>query len=324
MSRRAGPSPGCACHPPPPPGPIPRLTLPERHRGPVTALVTERESLRAGSHTGLSWPRPGSLCPQQQALQPTPGTPGRCPEPRGGRPGAPSVILALPRVALQGRCPRGRPGRSCHPPPPAPVADTQPCPLLPLARRYQLPSQEEAKERRHSHAAAGLPESDNQSELPPPPALSMSLSAKGQLTNIGQYPRGPPRAQGQGGAGGLGFRLTLGSPTRAGSRRLHSPTPREPEGRAPRGLGLRGGPAAQGVASAASDSLSVGRPCFRPEGGRPPPRVPPSAPGCWGAGGAPAGRRGSAPNRARLAPGAGLREPVLATSFWPLRARGSL
>ncbi|XP_060252763.1 neuron navigator 1 isoform X5 [Ovis aries] len=50
--------------------------------------------------------------------------------------------------------------------------------------RYQLPSQEEAKERRHSHAAAGLPESDDQSELPPPPALSMSLSAKGQLTNI--------------------------------------------------------------------------------------------------------------------------------------------
>ncbi|KAM9707201.1 neuron navigator 1 isoform 3-T3 [Dama dama] len=50
--------------------------------------------------------------------------------------------------------------------------------------RYQLPSQEEAKERRHSHAVAGLPESDNQSELPSPPALSMSLSSKGQLTNI--------------------------------------------------------------------------------------------------------------------------------------------
>uniref|UniRef100_A0A8C2SAP7 Neuron navigator 1 n=1 Tax=Capra hircus TaxID=9925 RepID=A0A8C2SAP7_CAPHI len=50
--------------------------------------------------------------------------------------------------------------------------------------RYQLPSQEEAKERRHSHAVAGLPESDDQSELPSPPALSMSLSAKGQLTNI--------------------------------------------------------------------------------------------------------------------------------------------
>ncbi|XP_060034514.1 neuron navigator 1 isoform X2 [Erinaceus europaeus] len=50
--------------------------------------------------------------------------------------------------------------------------------------RYQLQSQEEAKERRHSHTIGGLPESDNQSELPSPPALSMSLSAKGQLTNI--------------------------------------------------------------------------------------------------------------------------------------------
>ncbi|XP_043779080.1 neuron navigator 1 isoform X6 [Cervus elaphus] len=50
--------------------------------------------------------------------------------------------------------------------------------------RYQLPSQEEAKERRHSHTVAGLPESDDQSELPSPPALSMSLSSKGQLTNI--------------------------------------------------------------------------------------------------------------------------------------------
>lgn len=60
----------------------------------------------------------------------------------------------------------------------------------PAACRYQLPSQEEAKERRHSHAVAGLPESDDQSELPSPPALSMSLSSKGQLTNIGQYLRG--------------------------------------------------------------------------------------------------------------------------------------
>ncbi|XP_057171697.1 neuron navigator 1 isoform X7 [Ursus arctos] len=50
--------------------------------------------------------------------------------------------------------------------------------------RYQLQSQEEAKERRHSHTIGGLPESDDQSELPSPPALSMSLSAKGQLTNI--------------------------------------------------------------------------------------------------------------------------------------------
>lgn len=52
--------------------------------------------------------------------------------------------------------------------------------------RYQLQSQEETKERRHSHTIGGLPESDDQSELPSPPALSMSLSAKGQLTNIGQ------------------------------------------------------------------------------------------------------------------------------------------
>uniref|UniRef100_A0A8D1A5D5 Neuron navigator 1 n=1 Tax=Sus scrofa TaxID=9823 RepID=A0A8D1A5D5_PIG len=50
--------------------------------------------------------------------------------------------------------------------------------------RYQLQSQEEAKERRHSHTIGGLPEPDDQSEPPSPPALSMSLSAKGQLTNI--------------------------------------------------------------------------------------------------------------------------------------------
>ncbi|XP_045673064.1 neuron navigator 1 isoform X2 [Phyllostomus hastatus] len=50
--------------------------------------------------------------------------------------------------------------------------------------RYQLPSQEEAKDRRHSHTVGGLPESDDPSELPSPPALPVSLSAKGQLTNI--------------------------------------------------------------------------------------------------------------------------------------------
>ncbi|KAM9211751.1 neuron navigator 1 isoform 2-T2 [Dugong dugon] len=50
--------------------------------------------------------------------------------------------------------------------------------------RYQLQSQEETKERRHSHTISGLPESDDQSELPSPPALPLSLSAKGQLTNI--------------------------------------------------------------------------------------------------------------------------------------------
>ncbi|XP_029418023.1 neuron navigator 1 isoform X2 [Nannospalax galili] len=50
--------------------------------------------------------------------------------------------------------------------------------------RYQLQSQEETKERRHSHTIGGLPESNDQAELPSPPALSMSLSTKGQLTNI--------------------------------------------------------------------------------------------------------------------------------------------
>ncbi|KAM5206235.1 neuron navigator 1 isoform 5-T6 [Hipposideros larvatus] len=50
--------------------------------------------------------------------------------------------------------------------------------------RHQLQSQEDGKERRHSHTIGGLPESDDPSELPSPPALSMSLSAKGQLTNI--------------------------------------------------------------------------------------------------------------------------------------------
>ncbi|XP_019401930.1 PREDICTED: neuron navigator 1 isoform X3 [Crocodylus porosus] len=50
--------------------------------------------------------------------------------------------------------------------------------------RYQIPSQEEAKERRHSHTIGGLPESDNQSDLPSPPAPSISLVGKGPLTNI--------------------------------------------------------------------------------------------------------------------------------------------
>ena len=55
--------------------------------------------------------------------------------------------------------------------------------------RYQLHSQEEAKERRHSHAiSSGLPESDDQQELPSPPALPMALVGKGPLTSIGQCP----------------------------------------------------------------------------------------------------------------------------------------
>uniref|UniRef100_A0A8D0EWF6 Neuron navigator 1 n=1 Tax=Strix occidentalis caurina TaxID=311401 RepID=A0A8D0EWF6_STROC len=51
--------------------------------------------------------------------------------------------------------------------------------------RYQLHSQEEAKERRHSHAVgSGLPEADDQQELPSPPALPMALVGKGPLTSI--------------------------------------------------------------------------------------------------------------------------------------------
>ncbi|KFO75944.1 Neuron navigator 1, partial [Cuculus canorus] len=51
--------------------------------------------------------------------------------------------------------------------------------------RYQLHSQEEAKERRHSHAiGSGLPESDDQQELPSPPTLPMALVGKGPLTSI--------------------------------------------------------------------------------------------------------------------------------------------
>ncbi|XP_036210695.1 neuron navigator 1 isoform X4 [Myotis myotis] len=50
--------------------------------------------------------------------------------------------------------------------------------------RYQLQSQEEPKERRHSHTIGGLPEPEDQPELPSPPALPLSLSAKGQLANV--------------------------------------------------------------------------------------------------------------------------------------------
>ncbi|XP_052558477.1 neuron navigator 1 isoform X2 [Tympanuchus pallidicinctus] len=50
--------------------------------------------------------------------------------------------------------------------------------------RYQLHSQEEAKERRHSHTIGGLPEADDQPELPSPPALPMALVGKGPLTSI--------------------------------------------------------------------------------------------------------------------------------------------
>ncbi|XP_077191181.1 neuron navigator 1 isoform X5 [Paroedura picta] len=50
--------------------------------------------------------------------------------------------------------------------------------------RYQVQSQEDGKERRHSHTIGGLQESDDQSDLPSPPPLSMSLVGKAPLTNI--------------------------------------------------------------------------------------------------------------------------------------------
>lgn len=65
-----------------------------------------------------------------------------------------------------------------------------------LRSRYQLHSQEEAKERRHSHTIGGLPEADDQPELPSPPALPMALVGKGPLTSIGQCP--PPPCAGLG------------------------------------------------------------------------------------------------------------------------------
>lgn len=58
-----------------------------------------------------------------------------------------------------------------------------------LLPRYQLHSQEEAKERRLSHTiSTGLPESDDQQDLPSPPALPMALIGKGPLTSIGPCP----------------------------------------------------------------------------------------------------------------------------------------
>ncbi|KAL8179214.1 UNVERIFIED_CONTAM: Neuron navigator 1 [Gekko kuhli] len=50
--------------------------------------------------------------------------------------------------------------------------------------RYQIQSQEDGKERRHSHTIGGLQDSDDQSDLPSPPPLSMSLVGKAPLTNI--------------------------------------------------------------------------------------------------------------------------------------------
>ncbi|XP_066482625.1 neuron navigator 1 [Tiliqua scincoides] len=57
-------------------------------------------------------------------------------------------------------------------------------PRISHLERYQIQSQEDAKERRHSHTIGGLQESDDQSELPSPPVLSMPLAGKAPLTNI--------------------------------------------------------------------------------------------------------------------------------------------
>uniref|UniRef100_A0ABM5G6D4 Neuron navigator 1 isoform X3 n=1 Tax=Pogona vitticeps TaxID=103695 RepID=A0ABM5G6D4_9SAUR len=55
-------------------------------------------------------------------------------------------------------------------------------PRITHLERYQI--QEEAKERRHSHTIGAMQESDDQSEMPSPPALSMPLVGKAPLTNI--------------------------------------------------------------------------------------------------------------------------------------------
>ncbi|KAJ6661056.1 hypothetical protein lerEdw1_016857 [Lerista edwardsae] len=60
-------------------------------------------------------------------------------------------------------------------------------PRITHLERYQIQSQEDAKERRHSHTIGGLQESDDQSELPSPPALSVPLAGKAPLTNIGSF-----------------------------------------------------------------------------------------------------------------------------------------
>lgn len=124
---------------------------------------------------------------------------------RSSRPGHPRRLLffLLPQ--------------SLHTAPPSGTSLWLPRLSTPASDRHQLQSQEDGKERRHSHTIGGLPESDDPSELPSPPALSMSLSAKGQLTNIGQCHMSPvtrggvgrsrPHLQAEASQLGLGFHL---------------------------------------------------------------------------------------------------------------------
>ncbi|XP_070601824.1 neuron navigator 1 isoform X5 [Erythrolamprus reginae] len=56
-------------------------------------------------------------------------------------------------------------------------------PRITHLERYQIQPQEETKERRHSHTIGGMQDSDDASDLPSPPALSMPLVGKTPLTN---------------------------------------------------------------------------------------------------------------------------------------------
>lgn len=138
----------------------------------------------------------------------------------------------------------------------------------------------------------------------------MSLSAKGQLTNTvsTRWDRHAPAVAGR------GPRLPpshWGHPRGLGHGGSTPPTPRSLKAERPAAWGLRGSPMGTGCGQRSirtSPRLAVLQArCGRP---RPPCHL---GARLLGAGRGTAGRRGSALNRARLsAPGAGLREPVLA------------
>lgn len=192
------------------------------------------------------------------------------------------------------------------------------------AARSQVPAafRREAKERRHSHARRGCPSRTTSRSCRRPRPVHVPEAPRGQLTNIGQYPRGPhlTRPRAGRGRGALG-RLTLGSPRGLGpgaplthprvSLKTSAPRP-----------GAEAAPSGTGCGQAQHQAVRVlGGRASGPK--RPP---PPSATGArllGGWRGALAGRRVLTPTGPELAWGAGLREPVLATSFWPLRARGA-